>query len=200
MALFAQETESLYVFVYEINAFSIKKIVQFHPAFGVNDFQLEDMNNDGLLDVIISNGDNADYSEVLKNYHGIRIYLNEDNYTFSESYFYPYHGTSKVEVVDFNLDGKQDVLAISNFGDLTDPNFENIVLLINTGDLEFSPTRIADVPRCGWQTIDVKDFDNDGDKDVFVGAFNIKLGPPESIPKKQENISWILLKNRTNIK
>lgn len=198
MALFAQESESLYVFTFENDAFSIKEVLKFNPAFGVNDFHTVDMNNDGLLDVIISNGDNADYSTVLKNYHGIRIYLNEGNYKFTEAYFYPYHGVSKIEVADFNLDGRQDVLAISNFGDLTDDKFESVILLKGTGPFQFEPTRIADIPRYGWQTIDVSDYDGDGDKDVFIGAFNIRLGPKESLPESKEKASWIRLENLTN--
>lgn len=197
LAMFAQESESIIVFSFEEDKFSSRKIKQFHPAFGLNDFQLVDFNNDDLLDIVVSNGDNADYSSVLKNYHGIRVYLNNGDFKFTESYFYPYHGASKVEVADFNLDGKLDILTISNFGDLTDSNFESVVLLTNTGDLNFNANKIKNIPRIGWQTIDVKDFDNDGDKDVFIGAFGIKLGPKESIKANDANVSWIRLINKT---
>lgn len=197
VAMLAQESESIIVFSFEDGKFYSRKIKQFHPAFGLNDFQLVDFNNDDLLDIVISNGDNADYSSVLKNYHGVRVYLNNGDFEFTESYFYPYHGASKVEVADFNLDGKLDILTISNFGDLTDSNFESLVLLTNIGDLNFNANKIKNIPRTGWQTIDVKDFDNDGDKDVFIGAFGIKLGPKESIKDNEAKMSWIKLINNT---
>lgn len=100
-------------------------------------------------------------------------------------------------MADFNLDGNLDILTISNFGDLTDSNFESVVLLTNTGDLNFNANKIKNIPRIGWQTIDVKDFDNDGDKDVFIGAFGIKLGPKESIKVNDVNIYWVRLINKT---
>ena len=114
-----------------------------------------------------------------------------------ESYFYPYHGASKIRVADFNLDGKKDIITVSNFGNLIDENFKSIVLLINEGGDKYKPSSVANTPKIGWQTIDVADYDKDGDFDVFVGAFGIKLGPKESISANENKISWIRLKNLT---
>ncbi|CAM3469026.1 VCBS repeat-containing protein [Zobellia roscoffensis] len=198
LVLFTQERESLLAFSFEGNKFTSKKLLQFHPAFGVNDFETVDMNNDGYLDIVVSNGDNADYSEVLKNYHGVRVFLAQKNRNFLESYFYPFHGVSKIRVADFNLDGKKDVIAVSNFGNFKDENFRSITLLLGQGEGRYEPSSIANTPKIGWQTIDVADYDKDGDFDVFVGAFGIKLGPKESISANENKISWIRLKNLTN--
>ena len=198
LALFTQESESLLAFSFDGNKVTSKKLLQFHPAFGVNDFEIVDMNNDGDLDIVVSNGDNADYSEVLKNYHGVRVYVSQNEGGFLESYFYPYHGASKIRVADFNLDGKKDIITVSNFGNLKDENFKSIVLLINEGADKYKPTSVANAPKIGWQTIDVEDYDNDGDVDVFVGAFGIKLGPKESMSSDENKISWMRLKNLTN--
>jgi hypothetical protein len=63
--------------------FQEKILLEFHPAFGSSDFRLEDMNGDGFEDIILVNGDNADQSQILKNYHGVRIFLNDGKNNFN---------------------------------------------------------------------------------------------------------------------
>ena len=92
-----------------------RTLLEFQPAFGSSDFQLVDMNEDGKLDLILVNGDNADQSQILKNYHGVRIFKNLGNNEFEESWFYPMYGASGVEVADFDQDGDLDIVAISFF-------------------------------------------------------------------------------------
>jgi hypothetical protein len=196
VVLFTQEHESLMVWDVETGgSFKGEKILQFQPEYGATDFQLKDIDNDGDKDIIISNGDNADYSRVLKDYHGIRIYLNEGNKKFTEVYYAAMHGASKVEVEDFDLDGDLDILMISNFGNLSDPKFKSVQLLRNDGELNFKREFIKDLPNYRWQTIDVTDFDSDGDLDVFIGAFSINIGPKDSDVTKDNEISWVKLEN-----
>ncbi|WP_155599088.1 FG-GAP repeat domain-containing protein [Zobellia amurskyensis] len=195
VVLFAQEHEYIMIWDYGNNTFSGQKVVQFQPAFGSVDFQLRDMNGDGLKDIIIGNGDNSDLSTVLKNFHGVRVLLNRGNLGFTEDYFYPIHGVSKVVVEDFDLDGDNDILTVSNFGDFTDPKFRSVQFLLNEEELKFTPKSINGLPDFRWQTIDVNDFDNDGDLDVFLGAFNLEIGPKQSSISVNQNISWARLEN-----
>ncbi|MGB5668051.1 MAG: VCBS repeat-containing protein [Maribacter sp.] len=197
VVLFAQEHELIMIWDYENNSFIGKKVVQFQPAFGSVDFQLRDMNGDGFKDILIGNGDNADLSTVLKNFHGVRVLLNKGNQEFSEEYFLPIHGVSKIMAEDFDLDGDTDILTISNFGDFSDPKFKSVQLLMNEGELIFNPKYINGLPDFRWQTIDVSDYDKDGDLDVFLGSFNLNVGPEESNISDRENISWVKLENKT---
>ena len=196
VVLFAQEHELIMIFDYENNVFTGKKAFQFQPAFGSVDFQLSDMDGDGLKDIIIGNGDNSDLSIVLKNFHGVRVLLNKGNKEFSEDYFLPIHGVSKIVAEDFDLDGDTDILSVSNFGDFTDPKFRSVQFLRNEGGLKFKPEYINGLPNFRWQTIDVSDYDNDGDKDAFIGAFKLNLGPKESYISDTTKISWVKLENK----
>lgn len=196
VVLFAQEHELIMIFDYENDSFVGKKAFQFQPAFGSVDFQLKDMDGDGLKDIIIGNGDNSDLSTVLKNFHGVRVLLNKGNKEFSEDYFLPIHGVSKIVAEDFDLDGDIDILSISNFGDFTNPKFRSVQFLLNEGALKFIPKYIKGLPDFRWQTIDVADYDNDGDKDVFIGAFKLNLGPKESYISDTKKISWVKLENK----
>lgn len=195
VVLFAQEHELIMIWDYENNTLSGKQALQFQPAFGAVDFQLRDMNGDGLKDIIVGNGDNSDLSTVLKNYHGIRVFINNGAKEFSEGYFMPTHGVSKIVAEDFDLDGDTDIISISNFGDFTNPNFKSVRLLLNKGDLNFDVSGIKDLPDFRWQTIDVSDYDNDGDIDVFLGSFNLNVGPEASDISAKENVSWVRLEN-----
>ncbi|TMU57314.1 FG-GAP repeat domain-containing protein [Flagellimonas algicola] len=198
VVLFAQEHEMIMIWDYENDSFIGEKVVQFQPAFGSVDFQLRDMDGDGLKDIIIGNGDNSDLSTVLKNFHGVRVLLNRGNKNFSEDYFLPIHGVSKVLAEDFDQDGDTDILTISNFGDFTDPMFKSVNFLSNEGELVFKPKYINGLPDFRWQTMDVSDFDKDGDLDVFLGAFNLNIGPEESNISDRKNISWVRLENKIN--
>ena len=55
--------------------FEEKRVLRFPPMYGSSFFELVDFNKDGFQDFIYTCGDNADYSQVLKPYHGIYIYL-----------------------------------------------------------------------------------------------------------------------------
>ncbi len=196
VVLFSQEHELIMIWDYDDNSFIGKKVVQFQPAFGSVDFQLRDMDGDGLKDIIIGNGDNSDLSTVLKNFHGVRVLLNKGDKEFSEDYFLPIHGVSKIMAEDFDLDGDTDILTISNFGDFSNPKFKSVQLLLNKGELIFEPKYINGLPDVRWQTLDVSDYDKDGDLDVFLGSFNVNIGPKESNITDGKNISWVKLENK----
>jgi len=38
-----------------------------------------DVNHDGWTDLVVVNGDNADFSIIPKAYHGVRVYLNNQH-------------------------------------------------------------------------------------------------------------------------
>jgi hypothetical protein len=64
------------------------KILRFPPVHGVCDMDIKDFNYDGKPDIILASGDNADYSQIIKPYHGITIYLNQENMSFKSSSFH----------------------------------------------------------------------------------------------------------------
>lgn len=199
IVLFAQEHESLVVFDLEsVGEFKPNQVLQFQPAFGSVDFSLKDVNNDGLKDIIIANGDNSDLSTILKPFHGVRIFLNQGKKHFEEAFFYPMHGVSKIISEDLDTDGDYDILAISNFGDFDEPSFKSVRFLENNGSMKFEPYSIKGLPDYRWQTIEMKDFDNDGDQDVFIGSFDFDAGPKESDISAKKHISWVRLENKTN--
>jgi len=121
LALFAQGNERIVGYLNQKDAFQPIEILKFPPSYGSSFMNLVDWNEDGKLDILYCAGDNADYSPILKPYHGIYLFLDvsttEGNPEFRKEWFIPYNGAYGAIVKDLDEDGDKDVAAISFFPD-----------------------------------------------------------------------------------
>ncbi len=198
MVLFAQGNEGIFLFTNNgKGGFNSREILRFPPVYGSTYFEMQDMNSDGLKDIIYTCGDNYDYSRVLKNYHGVYIFLNKGDNRFSQEYFFPVNGCYKAIGRDFDKDGDVDIAAISFFPDSLQLQ-ESFVYLENKGTLKFSPTTIPQFGRSRWITMDAGDIDADGDDDIVIGNLVLKTNiTSPSLKKKVEYPPFLLLLNKT---
>nr|WP_255749857.1 VCBS repeat-containing protein [Pontibacter liquoris] len=199
VAMFAQATESVKVFYNKGNgAFEEKTLVQFPPVYELSYFELVDFNKDGHLDIVLSNGDNADYSPVLKPYHGIRVLLNNGQNTFRESFFYPMPGASKVLARDFDQDGDLDLAAISFFPDFKNAPEKGFVYLQQQSDHTFKASTFPQSQTGHWLTMEAADYDQDNDLDLILGSFIYTPAPP-AIQQKwmKEGPAILVLQNNS---
>jgi hypothetical protein len=195
-ALFAQGDEGIFLFTNKGNGnFDTKEVLQFPPSYGSSSFELDDFNKDGFPDIVYTCGDNADYSPVLKPYHGVYIFLNDGKNKFTQKYFYPINGCYKAIAKDFDGDGDLDIATISFFADYTHQPEEGFVYLKNEGDLKFQPYSLREAKYGRWLTMDAGDVDSDGKIDLVLANFSVA----PSMVKKE--IDWtnqpefLLLKN-----
>jgi FG-GAP-like repeat len=197
VALATQARESVLLFLNKGNGeFEEKTLLEFPSVYGSSYFDLVDFNKDGFVDILYTNGDNADYSMCLKNYHGIRIYLNDGKNHFKEKYFYPMYGAAKAVAADFDLDGDMDIAAISFFPDESQKPNEGFLLLDNQGDMNFKISTFKEANQGKWMVMDVADMDADGDSDIVLGSFykkNLYGGKEE----KTKSVGVIILENKT---
>ena len=153
-------------------SFKERQLLGFQPSFGLSDFSFEDMNGDGLQDIITVNGDNADQSQILKNYHGVRIFLNRGEEEFEETWFYPIYGATGLEVADFDLDGDMDLFTLAFFPDPNQSPSQSLIYFSQSSSLQFDPFVPKLSTKNKWLTLTKGDLGGDGDLDIIVGEFD----------------------------
>jgi hypothetical protein len=195
-ALFAQGEEGIFLFTNKGNGqFESKEVLRFPSVYGSSYFEMADFNKDGFPDILYTCGDNADFSPVLKPYHGVYIFLNDGNNHFTQKYFFPMHGCFKAMASDFDGDGDLDIAAISFFSDYATHPEESFIYLENKGKLDFQPYTIPGTQLGRWLTMDLGDLDGDGSPDIVLGNFSsapLKGSPP---PEWKKSGSVVFLKN-----
>lgn len=173
--------------------------------YGTSWFELIDYDSDGDDDIITVNGDNADRSNVLKPYHGLRIHINDGNNNFEEKYFYPFNGATRFSVNDFDQDGDLDFAIISTFPDYHKNPALSFVYLENTNSpaFKFMPYTFNESNLGRWFLMDTGDVDGDGDEDIILSSFLYSFTPvPEEFTEfwKEQNINILVLENKLKSK
>jgi hypothetical protein len=194
--LFAQGNEGIVLFVNKGHGqFEAHDILRFPAIFGSTSFELADFNGDGYADILYSAGDNADFSQILKPYHGVYIFLNDGQQHFKLKYFYPIHGCFKAMARDFDGDGDLDIAAISYFADYQYQPEEGFVYLENKGGLSFEASSLPEAKSGRWLTMDAGDLDGDGMTDIVIGNFSVGPIPIHPLQDWKKGPGFLLLKN-----
>ena len=185
VVLMAQGDEAIIAYINKQGTgFEKRVLMRFPPVYGSSYFELVDWDGDNDLDIIYTNGDNADYSFSLKNYHGVRCFINQGDLEFEELFFVPIHGVTKSLTEDFDGDGDKDIAVIAYFADFTSAPEKGFVYLENDGNNQFIQRTFEGSNRGRWLTMDKGDVDGDGDVDLLLGSFIYSATPvPESIQK-----------------
>ncbi len=184
----AQGDETLMVLYQQENlTFSMDKLLRFSPIYGTSWFEMMDVDGDGDEDIITVHGDNADKTQILKPYHGMRIHLNDGNNRFEEAFFYPMYGATRSASGDYDQDGDIDIALVSSFPNYDEEFVKTFVYLENIGEAEFQfqsktlPQEFDDK----WFLIASADVDSDGDLDIILSAFTYNFSPiPEELATK----------------
>lgn len=183
VVLMTQGDEAIIAYInQEGKGFDRKVLLRFPPVYGSSHFELIDWDNDNDLDIIYTNGDNADYSFSLKSYHGVRCFINQGNWNFEELFFVPAYGATKSLAEDFDQDGDKDLAVIAFFTDFTNTPQKGFMYLENVGNEQFVSRTFEGSERGRWLTMDKGDADGDGDVDLLLGSFVFSATPvPEPI-------------------
>ncbi len=202
ISIFSQGNENVTIFYQTGDLdFRAEKVLEFSPVYGSSWFELVDYNGDGHDDIITVNGDNADKSYVHKPYHGMRIHLNDGNNNFSEAFFYPLYGATRLLARDFDQDGDYDFGLISSFPDYEKHPELSFVYLenIDSNNFQFSTQTLENPNASRWFLMDAADIDGDGDEDLLLSAFTYVFTPvPEELSEQwsQGNVDLLVLENK----
>ena len=173
VALTAQGTQQITLFVNEgERKFEQHVLRNYTPGWGFNMVYAADMDGDGFTDIITVNGDNTSGGIKPKPYHGLRIYRNNGDLTFTERYFYPMHGALRAAIEDFDGDGDQDAAVIATWAEWVFDEPETFVYLDNRGGFDFSPQSMPSENFAIWVSLDVGDVNADAKPDIILGLAN----------------------------
>ena len=175
LVLMTQGDERLVLYINKGDLrFEEKTLLRFPPVYGSSYFEIADFNKDGYEDIVYVNGDNGDYSITLKPYHGLRIFENDGENNFQETWFFSMPGASQTSARDFDGDGDLDIAAIAFFPDFRDHPEQGFIYFENAGENKFIPhtTKVAASGR--WLVMETADYDSDGDTDLILGSANFR--------------------------
>ncbi len=177
VALISQEHETVVAFLNQGNgAFRQETIYRApHPAFGSSGIQVVDLNKDGKLDVLLTNGDSLDPPLLLKPYHGIRWLENRGAFPFIEHHLADMPGVMRALAADIDGDGDLDVVAVSYLSstfakDRTAQALDSIMLLEQTRPGVFVRHTIESGVH-EHMICAVGDWKGDGKMRLVTGAF-----------------------------
>ncbi len=198
LALFAQGDEQIILYTNKGNLkFESKQLLRVPSIYGSSSFDIADLNKDGKLDIILSTGDNADFTTILKPYHGIYIYLNKGNFQFEQSAFYHQNGATKVIASDFDNDGDADLASIALFPDNDHRPLEGFIYFENQGNAAFKQKSLNINNLGRWSVIDAGDLDKDGDMDIVLGSHPVAKFPAGFNQEWKNGSGLIILRNKT---
>ncbi len=173
VVLITQQHESLVLFTNDGKGTFTNEILArgTHPAFGSSSFQLVDLDGDGDIDILQTNGDMMDEHPEWKPYHGIRWFENiGGDYQVRQIAAMP--GCYCARAFDMDGDGDLDVVASSLYFFWEESDFPSLIWMENDGAQNFTRRRIAYAPT-NLASIDIGDMNGDGIPDIVGGGMHV---------------------------
>lgn len=178
IALISQEHETVVAFLND-GAAGFRRETIFaagEPAFGSSGIQLVDLDRDGDLDVLYTNGDTFD-SFYPKPFHSIRWLENRGGFPFADRELAIMPGVHRALAGDLDGDGDLDLAAcallpVNMLGGQPKSDFDSLIWLEQTGAGRFERHSL-ERETCQHAAMEMADFDGDGDLDLAVGQFGV---------------------------
>lgn len=174
VSLVSQEWEEIYLFENDGRGNFASRVIfgSTNEDFGSSGISVCDLNRDGRLDVLYTNGDGFDYAEPgARPWHGVQWLENRGRGFFKKHRIGDLPGAYSPVGFDVDGDRAMDVLAVSGFNDWKNPSSVSLMLFHNDGRMNFTPHVLAHAPT-HLVTCTVADFDGTGRLSLVTGGFH----------------------------
>ena len=175
IALVSQEWEEIWAFLNDGRGHFTSKMIwgSTNADFGSSWISVVDLDQDGDLDILYSNGDAFDYAPPnSRPWQGVQWLENQGRLAFAFHRIADLQGASSPQAVDLDGDGDLDVVVVTANNDWNDPQAPSLVWLENNGRMQFALRAVATSPT-HLITLAVGDLDGDGQPDLVAGGMHI---------------------------
>lgn len=140
--------------------------------FGSSGLTVGDLNQNGALDIVYTNGDGFDYSTPgSRPWHGLQWLENKGGSQFEYHRIANIPGAYSPVIVDLDGDGHRDIVVASWFNDWSDPAAASLIWVQNLGGERFFTRALARSPT-HLVTVAAADMDGDGQVELITGAMH----------------------------
>jgi len=174
-SLVSQEWEEIYAFVNDGHGRFAPRLIwgSTNDDFGSSWLTAVDLDQDGDVDFLYSNGDAFDYAPPSgRPWHGVQWLENTGALSFVYHRLADFSGASSPQAADLDGDGDLDVVVVSAYNAWDDPAAQSLVWLENDGRMRFAMHDAASSPT-HLVTVGAGDLDGDGRPDLVTGGMHI---------------------------
>ena len=173
--LVSQEWEEIYAFENDSRGrFTPRRIFgASNEDFGSSWISLADLDKDGDVDVVYSNGDAFDYAPPTgRGWNGVQWLENRGALTFRYRRIGDFAGASSPQAADLDGDGDMDVVVVSAYNNWDRPDALSLAWFENDGAMQFTLRPVAGTPT-HLITLGVGDIDANGKPDLVTGGMHM---------------------------
>ena len=171
VSLVSQEWEEIYCFINDGKGNFQPTLIwgSSNQDYGSSGISMCDLDKDGDLDILYSNGDAFDYIPPQgRPWHGVQWLENKGNMKFEFHRLCSFTGATNVRAADIDNDGDLDLFVVSEFNLWDKPDSYSMIWLENTGNMQYTKHEITKNPT-HILCCEPGDFNNDGQIDLVTG-------------------------------
>jgi hypothetical protein len=172
ISLVSQEWEEIYCYINNGKGEFQAKLLwgSDNEDYGSSGIYLYDLNQDGKMDILYTNGDAFDYIPPRgRPWHGLQWFENKGNLNFEFHRIATFVGAYSLRPDDVDKDGDIDLFAVSAFNLWDNPVSQSFIWMENVGNMQFMKHDITNNPT-HLITLESGDFNKDGLTDFVTGG------------------------------
>jgi len=172
--LVSQEWEEIYLFMNDGKGNFKPKLIwgSTNSDFGSSSINLVDLDKDGDMDILYTNGDAFDYLPPRpRPWHGIQWLENKGGLNFEMHRLTDFGGATFARAIDVDHDGDMDIFAISAYNLWDKPESQSFIWLENVGGMKYVKHPVSNHPT-HLITLGAGDFNQDKEIDFVTGGMH----------------------------